>query len=85
MYCSSGPDPTVSGSVLSHAARGQCTDADGVFHAARYIDRKGVGWHEQFEKENVPISAEQWADVEQVVLELYPLMKPKPEPRWLLC
>ena len=22
---------------------------------------KGVGWHEQFEKENVPISAEQWA------------------------
>ena len=27
---------------------------------------KGVGWHEQFEKENVPISAEQWADVEQV-------------------
>ena len=42
---------------------------------------KGVGWHEQFEKENVPISAEQWADVEQVVLELYPLMKPKPEPR----
>lgn len=41
---------------------------------------KGVGWHEQFEKENVPISAEQWADVEQVVLELYPLMKPKPEP-----
>ena len=42
---------------------------------------KGVGWHKQFEKENVPISAEQWADVEQVVLELYPLMKPKPEPR----
>ena len=41
---------------------------------------KGVGWHEQFEKENVPISAEQWADVEQVVLELYPLMKPKLEP-----
>ena len=42
---------------------------------------KGVGWHDQFEKENVPITAEQWADVEQVVLELYPLMKPKPEPR----
>ena len=42
---------------------------------------KGVGWHEQFEKEDVPITAEQWADVEQVVLELYPLMKPKPEPR----
>ena len=42
---------------------------------------KGVGWHDRFEKENVPISAEQWADVEQVVLELYPLMKPKPEPR----
>ena len=42
---------------------------------------KGVGWHERFEKENVPISAEQWTDVEQVVLELYPLMKPKPEPR----
>ena len=41
---------------------------------------KGVGWHDRFEKENVPISAEQWADVEQVVLELYPLMKPKPEP-----
>lgn len=42
---------------------------------------KGVGWHDRFEKENVPISAEQWTDVEQVVLELYPLMKPKPEPR----
>ncbi|RHR11043.1 hypothetical protein DWX58_00855 [Pseudoflavonifractor sp. AF19-9AC] len=42
---------------------------------------KGVGWHDPFEKENVPISAEQWADVEQVVLEIYPLMKPKPEPR----
>ena len=33
---------------------------------------KGVGWHDQFEKEDVPITAEQWADVEQVVLELYP-------------
>ena len=42
---------------------------------------KGVGWHDRFEKENVLITAEQWADVEQVVLELYPLMKPKPEPR----
>lgn len=42
---------------------------------------KGVGWHDRFEKENVPISAEQWTDVEQVVLELYPLMKLKPEPR----
>ena len=42
---------------------------------------KGVGWHDQFEKEDVPITAEQWADVEQVVLELYPLRKPKPEPR----
>ena len=42
---------------------------------------KGVGWHDRFEKENVPISAQQWTDVEQVVLELYPLMKPKPEPR----
>ena len=42
---------------------------------------KGVGWHDQFEKEDVPITAERWADVEQVVLELYPLMKPKPEPR----
>lgn len=41
---------------------------------------KGVGWHDRFDKENVPITAEQWADVEQVVLELYPLMKPKPEP-----
>ena len=36
---------------------------------------KGVGWHERFDKENVPITAEQWADVEQVVMELYPLMK----------
>ena len=41
---------------------------------------KGVGWHDPFEKENVPITAEQWTDVEQVVLELYPLMKPKLEP-----
>ena len=42
---------------------------------------KGVGWHERVDKENVPITAEQWADVEQVVLELYPLMEPKPERR----
>ena len=43
---------------------------------------KGMAWHECFtEKEDVPITAEQWADVEQVVLELYPLMEPKPEPR----
>ena len=40
---------------------------------------KGVGWHERFDKENVPITAEQWADVEQIVMELYPLMKPEPE------
>ena len=37
---------------------------------------KGVGWHDRFEKENVPISAEQWTDVEQVVLELYPQHHP---------
>ena len=40
---------------------------------------KGVGWHERFDRENIPITAEQWADVEQVVMELYPLMKPEPE------
>ena len=42
---------------------------------------EGVGFHEIFEKENVPITAGQWEEVEQVVLELYPLMEPKPEPR----
>lgn len=40
---------------------------------------KGVGWHERFDKENVPVTAEQWADVEQVVMELYPMLKPEPE------
>lgn len=40
---------------------------------------KGVGWHECCAKENVPITAQQWADVEQIVMELYPLMKPEPE------
>ena len=44
---------------------------------------EGVGWNEIFEKENVPITAGQWEEVEQVVLELYPLMEPKPEPRIL--
>ena len=42
---------------------------------------KGVGWHECFTKENVPITVQQWADVEQIVMELYPLMKPEPERR----
>ena len=32
-------------------------------------------------KEDVPITAEQWADVEQIVLELYPVMEPQPERR----
>lgn len=32
-------------------------------------------------KENVPIAAEQWSEVEQIVLELYPVMEPLPEPR----
>ena len=27
-------------------------------------------------KENVPITAAQWSDVEQIILELYPLMEP---------
>ena len=40
---------------------------------------KGVDWHERFDKENVPITVGQWTDVEQVVMELYPLMKPEPE------
>lgn len=38
-------------------------------------------WYHPSVKENVPISAAQWADVEQIVLELYPLMKPVPEQR----
>ena len=40
---------------------------------------KGVGWHERFDKENILITAEQWAEVEHAVLEIYPLMKPEPE------
>ena len=32
-------------------------------------------------KENVPITAAQWSDVEQIILELYPLMEPIPENR----
>lgn len=40
---------------------------------------KGVEWHERFVKEDVPITAQQWADIERMVIELYPLMKPEPE------
>ena len=42
---------------------------------------KEEDWYHPSVKENVPITAEQWADVEQIVLELYPLMKPAPEQR----
>lgn len=38
-------------------------------------------WYHPSVKKNVPITAAQWADVEQVILELYPLMKPIPEHR----
>ena len=41
---------------------------------------EGMGWPDLCTKEDVPITAEQWADVEQVVMELYPLMRPEPEP-----
>ena len=34
-----------------------------------------------FARENVPITPRQWAEVEEIVLELYPLMKPAPERR----
>ena len=36
-------------------------------------------WYHPSTKENVPITAAQWSDVEQIILELYPLMKPEPE------
>ena len=33
-------------------------------------------WYHPSTKENVPITAAQWSDVEQIILELYPLMYP---------
>ena len=39
-------------------------------------------WYHPTIKENVPITPAQWTDVEQIVLELYPLMKPVPERRY---
>ena len=38
-------------------------------------------WYHLSTKENVPITAAQWSDVEQIILELYPLMEPIPENR----
>ena len=38
-------------------------------------------WYHPSTKENVPITAAQWSDVEQIILELYPLMEPIPENR----
>ena len=38
-------------------------------------------WYHPSTKENVPITVAQWSDVEQIILELYPLMKPVPKRR----
>ena len=38
-------------------------------------------WYHPSTKENVPITAAQWSDVEAIILELYPLMEPIPENR----
>ena len=38
-------------------------------------------WYHPSTKENVPITAAQWSDVEQIILELYPLMEPIPKNR----
>ena len=38
-------------------------------------------WYQPSTKENVPITAVQWSDVEEIILELYPLMEPIPENR----
>lgn len=38
-------------------------------------------WYHPSTKENVPITVAQWSDVEQIILELYPLMEPIPENR----
>ena len=43
--------------------------------------REDEDWYHPSAKENVSITAAQWADVEQIILELYPLMKPIPEHR----
>ena len=87
---SSTPPGTLTGVMYSSGSGGMTVrndffiwlSPDAIVETFYYPEEppKGVGWHDRFEKENVPISAEQWADVEQVVLELYPLMKPKPEP-----
>ena len=88
---SSTPPGTLTGVMYSSGSGGMTVrndffiwlSPDAIVETFYYPEEppKGVGWHDRFEKENVPITAEQWADVEQVVLELYPLMKPKPEPR----
>ncbi len=38
-------------------------------------------WYHPSTKGNVPITAAQWSDVEEIILELYPLMEPIPENR----
>lgn len=87
------PPGTLAGVMYSHSS-GMCARADFsitlspqailetryfpvlVPEAAQDEDR----YHPSV-KENVPITPAQWADVEQIILELYPLMKPVPERR----
>ena len=87
------PPGTLAGVMYSHSS-GMCARADFsitlspqviletsyfpafVPEAAQDKDR----YHPSV-KENVPITPAQWADVEQIILELYPLMKPVPERR----
>ena len=88
---SSTPPGTLTGVMYSSGSGGMTVrndffiwlSPDAIVETFYYPEEppEGVGFHEIFEKENVPITAGQWEEVEQVVLELYPLMKPKPEPR----
>ena len=46
-------------------------------------DEEDPGNYQKVTKRDVPITAEQWSDVERMVLAFYPELKPKPEKRFV--
>lgn len=87
------PPGTLAGITYSHSsgmeARGDffiILSPDAIVETAYWPEddaetvKDENGYH-QTTKENVPITVAQWTTVEQIVLELYPLMKPQPERR----
>ena len=87
------PPGTLAGVTYSHAS-GMVARADffiilspqaivetSYFPALAPETAQDEDWYHPSVKKNVPITAAQWADVEQIILELYPLMQPIPERR----